>query len=196
MKHKKLKLVVLFITLLIWSFLILIDCTSCNVSTDAIYDSLMPNLWIIVVHVVASVLLFIVAIWMVWKPTSKAIKNKHDYISKDLYEAEKAKKEAFERLIEAEEKRKEAYMKAEEIIDNATSESYLQYDEIINIANKAADKIKLGATSEIEQLKENIAVDNEKKIAENALAIAKLILKREISAEDNEKIIDSYLKKY
>jgi len=196
MKHKKIKLFILFITLSIWLFLILIDCSSCNISTDSIYDSLMPNLWIIVVHVLASVLLFIVSIWMVWKPTSKAIKNKHDYISKDLYEAEKAKKEAFERLIEAEEKRKEAYMKAEEIIDNATSESYLQYDEIINIANKAADKIKRGAEKEIKQLKESVVVDNDKKIAEDALAIAKLILKREITAEDNEKIIDSYLKKY
>jgi len=196
MKHKKIKSVIFFITLTIWLFLIIIDCSSCNISADSIYNSLMPNLWIIVVHVLASVLLFVVSIWMVWKPTSKAIKNRHDYISKDLSDAEKAKKEAFERLIESEEKRKEAYMKAEEIIDNATSESYLQYDEIINIANKTANKIKLAAEKEIKKLKENVVADNDKKIAEDALAIAKLILKREITVEDNEKIIDSYLKKY
>jgi len=133
---------------------------------------------------------------MVWKPTSKAIKRKHDHIEKALYDAEAAKKDSFERLAEAEKKRLEAYIKAEEIVDSATNESYFHYDSIISLANKEAEKIKISASNEIETLKKKVVVDNNKHITEKALKIAEMLLKKNIGAEDNEKIIDSFLKKY
>jgi F-type H+-transporting ATPase subunit b len=111
-------------------------------------------------------------------------------------EAENAKKESFQRLIEAENKRMEAYEEAQKIIDNSNMESNYKFDEIVNKAKSDAFSIQKNADEEAKQLLKDLNQTNNKKIVSIAMLASKEILKRNINKKDNEKIVNNFIKNF
>ncbi len=148
----------------------------------------------IVIHIINIIVLFLILRTLVYKPVSKFMKNRTECIKNQLddaaqkeIEAEKLREHYDAQLLSAEEDAKtkvieitaKANKSAEEIIDNANTKA----DEIVDKANKKA-----------KEEYDNTMSDMRDDITDVAVNMAKHILNREVTKEDNSKIIDSFFK--
>jgi F-type H+-transporting ATPase subunit b len=123
------------------------------------------------------------------------IDARRELASKNINDAERAKKEAYERLMEAEEKRLAAYVKAEEIIAKYNEKGHTEFDAIIDDAKKTADQIINKAKNDVKTIETQLKIDANRRIVNISLLTTKSILKKEINEKDNEKFINEFIKK-
>ena len=120
MQCKSKKTITLLIVALVLLIPIILVATSCApIEEDAVIESLIPNVWDFISHLFATLVLLGVAIWLVWKPTKKALEKRHNYIAEEIKTAEDSKKEAVKKLEEANVEKINAHQQASEIIDSA-----------------------------------------------------------------------------
>ncbi|MDR2654270.1 MAG: hypothetical protein LBB39_03090 [Mycoplasmataceae bacterium] len=193
LKTKKIRLFLLTLILILICFLNLFSLTSCNIDSSQIYDSLFPNVIVIIVHSLSTILLIILSIWIVWLPTKNKLEERREYISKVLNDSEKAKHESFKRLLDAENKRLDAYAEAENIIIRAKNESFFEYNEIIELAQKNSEIIKNDALKLADEYKKQIEVKNNEKILDLTLFATSKLLKAKLSKKDNEKFVSKFI---
>ena len=142
----------------------------------------------------ATLILILIAGKFLMKPVREILQKRQDYVVKQISDAEDIKREA-------ESKNKEA--------DDRILGLNLQAKEILDDAKKTADEMKKNASNEIEEeralqkelLKKQLEQEKEKakeeirnEMVDVALTASSAILKREVSKEDNEKIIQDFIK--
>lgn len=144
----------------------------------------------ILLHLMNFLILMIGVTLLVYKPVKKFIEKRQNEIKEQYESNEQAKKEAEELNLLYHEKlenvdneimvrRLEAERVAHTIKENATSEAAKKAEEIINRAELESQEIKKETISGIKT-----------QVADVAVAIAKALIEKEISAEENDKIID------
>lgn len=147
------------------------------------------------------ILLFFFIVLMVlvkkyaWGPVMDMMKKREDYIANEIevaeknrIEAEKAAKEANERLIQTKQE-------AQKIIDDARKAGIKQEQDIIEAARKEAERIKQAAQEEIQNEKEKAIKELQEQVASLSVLIAGKVLEREVSAQDQEALIAKYISK-
>lgn len=174
---------------MVYFSLILSSC----VEEQEIYDAILPNFIIICIHTLATIILIILSIWLVWNPTKKIISKRREYIEKNLNDSESNKKESIARLLEAENKRMQAYEEAQLIIDRAKNEANYEGESILQLANDDAKMIYKNAKRDAKLLKQEIIKDNDKRINEIALSVCKTIIKKQITKKNNDRLIKDIL---
>ena len=133
--------------------------------------------------------------WLVVKYGGPVFRNRMEKIANRFSSLEKQKEEARARLVEYQKKLVEAKAEAEKISSEARAEGELIKKKIIEQAQEAAreimektgDRIKLETESARERLR--------KEAVEAAVSLAEEILKKNLGAEDQKKLIKSYLEK-
>lgn len=133
---------------------------------------------------------------LLYKPVLKFINNRQETIKKQLEENAAAKKEAGDKLSEYEQK----IINAEKEIDNlhaeAAKELIAEKEAIILNANAKAEEIYNKAKAESEHERDNCIENLQNEVAEVAVKLASNILDREISKEENLKLIDACIKEW
>jgi F-type H+-transporting ATPase subunit b len=119
--------------------------------------------------------------------------SRRDYIGTTINEAEKAKKDAYARLLDAEQKRLKSYQEAQTILEDARTESFLHYDDIINKAQVDAEQILAKAKEESIDFKKNLELENEKRIANIVFNVSESLLKEKINHEKNKRFIAEFI---
>ncbi|MDR2636521.1 MAG: hypothetical protein LBB95_01535 [Mycoplasmataceae bacterium] len=192
MHSLKIRKVLSWICLLSWMVYFSLILSSC-VEEQEIYDAILPNFIIICIHTLATIILIILSIWLVWNPTKKIISKRREYIEKNLNDSESNKKESIARLLEAENKRMQAYEEAQLIIDRAKNEANYEGESILQLANDDAKMIYKNAKRDAKLLKQEIIKDNDKRINEIALSVCKTIIKKQITKKNNDRLIKDIL---
>lgn len=168
--------------------------TSCEpMNSSEIINALLPNVWVFISHLFAAVILLIIIVWLVWKPTKTSLQKRHDYIANEINEAQKANAQSAIALQEANQSKIDAYNQANEIIESAQKQSFEIKEKTKIEAKQIASKIKNDAMIEIEQSKNALDTDINSKIVDLAFSTAEAILNKEISQKDDEKFIDQLL---
>lgn len=149
----------------------------------------------LVIHLINILILFFVLKRLVYKPVVKFMRERSERIENEMQTSEKAEKKALafeeqynQRLAECDDKAKQiirentqrANETAEDIVDKAKNQADL-------IIKEAHEKAEAERISKIEGMRDEIA--------EIAVDIAKQILQREISPEDNKSIINDFFRK-
>lgn len=148
----------------------------------------------IVIHLVVIVVLGVGLYLLLYKPILRFIRNRQETIQKGLddgkamqEEGQAAKKEYDDKLATLEEERKDVLAKAEE-----------ESREIIRQANLQADRdaaeIKERAAKEAAQAKKQAVDEIQTDASKVAITLAGEILRREISQEENDRLIEECLK--
>ncbi|GHU33072.1 hypothetical protein FACS1894166_07730 [Bacilli bacterium] len=117
------------------------------------------------------------------------------YIQNEIQQAEKARKEAFEKLAQAEKTILEAHANAKTIMGNATNQAYITKERIEGEGRLNAKKILDDAQLEAAKLETAIKVNNEKEIIDIAFTAAEALIKKNITAKDNKKAVEDLIKK-
>jgi F-type H+-transporting ATPase subunit b len=123
------------------------------------------------------------------------IEARRELASKNINDAERAKKEAYERLMEAESQRMEAYIKAEEILKKYNEKGRAEFDGIIGDAKKHATKILNKAKDDARLIQTQLKIDANRRIANVSLLTTRSILKKEIDEKTNAKFVTEFIKK-
>ena len=101
---------------------------------------------------------------------------------------------AKENIFESEKKLAEVRDNASKIIDDAREKAKLEKENILKEANQEANKVKTNAYKAIEEEKSKAKQEIKEDIVDVAFTMTSKLLEREVSDEDNKKIVDDFVK--
>ena len=147
-------------------------------------------IWAIVTFLVLLALLSKFA----WKPLLQALEARQDTIRKALDEARQATQELERLNRESEQIIRQARVQAESIITMSRSDAERLREELRQKARAEADGIVKTAERQIQLETARALQQIRHEAADLSVAIASKLIQRNISKEDNEKLIDDALK--
>ena len=129
-----------------------------------------------------------------WKPLLKILKEREDEIKSSLKDAEIAKTELEKVNLESEKILNNARAEARKIQAESKSVSENQRDEIIHKAKDEAKKIVANAESQIKMEKDLAIKQIQEKVVDLTFSISEKVIKKNLTTDDNKKIIKDSLK--
>jgi F-type H+-transporting ATPase subunit b len=140
--------------------------------------------------VLAAVLVFILR-----KPISQALRSRIKSIQEQLENLEIQKVEAEKQLAQYNEKLSQLENEAANIVDDYIKQGDEAKAKIIKEAEQTAEKLRAQARRNIEHEFEKAKQKLQQEIVESSLQKAEKSLKKEITAQDQDKLIDEYINK-
>lgn len=146
----------------------------------------------IVIHLINIVVLFVLLRVILYKPVYRFLQARKEKIDSEYKAAETAKREAgeFKRQYDqkAEAARHDAEEQAADIIRRANSEA----GDIVAAAHGEAREIVDEAAKKAEENRRKVMEDAKDDLVDSALSLTEKILGREVTEEDNRRIIDGF----
>lgn len=139
-----------------------------------------------------AILLFLIK-KLAWGPLMSVMKQREEHIANEIDSAEKSRAETKQLLEEQRQLLKEARTEAQTLIENAKKQGDVQREEIISLARDEANRLKESALVEIEQQKEKAVAAIHEQVASLSVLIASKVIEKELSVEDQEKLINEYI---
>jgi len=137
---------------------------------------------------------FLVFVWFcmkyIWPPLMAALEERNARISDGLAAAEQGQKDLEDAQSKVSDSQKDAKQQAQEIINQAQKRANEIVDESKDIAREEAEKIKIVASSDIDQQINSAREQLRKEVSGIALAGAEQILKREIDSKTHAAVLD------
>lgn len=194
-KQTKTRSVVVIGLILVISFLPLLLLSSCKpLESEWVVNNLFPNLWVFLTHIIAAVVLVVLMTWLVWKPTKQSLQKRHDYIAKQIADAQQAKESATMELNEANQLKVNAMSQAMTITTQAKAEAFQIVEDARVEAKQTAQKMVSDAQEDIERQKLEARTNAQDNIINIAFNVAESVLNKEIDKADKDKYIDDLLK--
>jgi len=146
-------------------------------------------------HILNILILFLVLRFLLYKPIKKFIENRANSYTQREEDVTNAEKKALELKAKYETQLKKAGNEAENLVLDSRRDANRRADEIIRQAREQADEMLELARKEIKEERANAQIAMREEVADLAIGIAGRVLEREVRAEDNKRIIDTFLNK-
>lgn len=150
------------------------------------------------IDMVVMLFFFILLMYLVskfaWGPVMNMMQKREEYVAGEIEAAEKSRAEAEKASKEAVEQLRQTRQEAQQIIEDAKNAGMKQEQDIVASARKEADRIKLAAQEEIQNEKEKAIQALQDQVASLSVLIASKVIEKEISAQDQDKLIEEYIK--
>ena len=147
-------------------------------------------IWTIVTFVVLVSLLAKFA----WGPLLRALESRRELIVKSLEDAERAKVELDRLHQESAQILRKARLDAEAVITQSRSDAEKLRDQLKQQAKEEADNILRNAQQQIQLQTREALRQIRHEVADLSVGIASKLLERNVSNEDNKRLIDQTLK--
>ena len=142
---------------------------------------------------VNTLVLFFVLKKFLFSPVMKLIDDRQQEID-DLYtDAERAKDEAQKMEQEYRQKLEVAAQTGERLVKEAVIRGQKREEEIVAQANAQADAIRAKASADIAQEKKKAINDAKDEISGLALSIAGKVVGRELTGDDQARLVDNFI---
>ena len=151
------------------------------------------NFWTALFILLNTLVIFFVAKKFLFGPVMKIIQTRQQEIDDMYTQADSAKEEAVKLQAEYEDKLSQAAATSERLVKEATVRAQGREEEIIREANQRAEAIRAKASADIAQEKKKALNDAKDEISVIALAIAGKVVGRELDAEDQRNLVDSFI---
>ncbi|WP_390409806.1 F0F1 ATP synthase subunit B [Lacticaseibacillus jixiensis] len=129
-----------------------------------------------------------------WKPVTKMMSERATKINNDLDYAENARTEAQALAEKRQAELKNSQADAVKIVSTAKENGEKQRQSIVDAANQEVTTLKQNAQQDIAQQRKDALNSAKDDVAELSLAIASKIIGKELDADDQQSLIDSYIK--
>lgn len=158
-------------------------------------NKIIPSdIWGFVIQLCATGILVLIIAKFLVKPARQFIAARKEYIEKNLEEAASKNKEADEKLLEANARIKEAKVVGKEIIDTAKVTALNEKDRIVEETKKEVVSLKQKAREDIEMERQKMKEDLSSEVIDVALLAASKVVEREVSTQDNQRIVADFIK--
>jgi F-type H+-transporting ATPase subunit b len=154
----------------------------------------LDPLWI-GIHVLNVIILFVVLRLLLYKPVLKYMKERENKFANKVDEMDTREKELIREKEEYDKIMAEADNKAASIITKSNEVARDHAREVLDNAKEHARDLVLRAKKEIEAEKVQTRAELKAEITGMAVQIAEKVLEREVSLEDNRKIIDEFFER-
>ncbi|WP_017756600.1 F0F1 ATP synthase subunit B [Calidifontibacillus oryziterrae] len=152
------------------------------------------NIGDILYQLAAFIILMLLLRKYAFGPLMGIMKQREEHIANEINAAEKSRKEAEKFVREQTEALKTARQDAHDLIENAKKLGEQQQKDIIEAAKTEANRIKESAVKEIQQEKEQAITALREQVASLSVLIASKVIEKELSEQDQQKLIDEYIK--
>jgi F-type H+-transporting ATPase subunit b len=146
-----------------------------------------------VVVLVSFAILMVLLKKFAWGPLIKVMEERENFVATEIETAHEKKRQAQMAVKEADEKLTEARQEAKHIIVNAKQRATKLEESIIQEAKDRAKQLRIDAEEEIEQEKRESFQEMQETVAEIAFQIAMDIIQKEMSQEDQKRLIKERL---
>ena len=143
--------------------------------------------------ILTFLLLLTVLAKFAWKPLLKMLKDREDLIRSSLEDAEKAQTELANLNAEREEIINKARSKAQSILSEGKVAASKLKDETLKAAKDQAKSILTDAEKQIRIEKHKAIEEIKSEVVDLSLSVATKLIKKNISREDNQTLIDESL---
>lgn len=150
----------------------------------------------ILLHLLNLVILVVALTFLLYKPILKFINKRKETIENEIKKGEEMQRNADEKLAEYQAKLDEAQAEAEQIKQAAIDEANQTKQRVLDEANDKARMIYDEAGRQSAEIKQKAVDDVRSEVTDTVITIATEVIKREISKEDNQKLIDDCLEKW
>ncbi|WP_439144819.1 F0F1 ATP synthase subunit B [Virgibacillus profundi] len=151
-----------------------------------------------VIDMAVQLFFFIVLLLLVkkfaWGPVMNMMQKREEYVAGEIEAAESSRAEAEKASKEALAQLKQTKQEAQKMIEDAKNAGVRQEKDIIESARSEAARIKEAAQADIQTEKEKALQALQDKVASLSVLIASKVIEKEISAQDQEKLINDYIK--
>ena len=141
-------------------------------------DIISVNLWQILISLANLLIIFLILKKFLYKPVKKVMEERRQAIDSDYSEAAEAKRQALSDKKAYEEKLSGANGEAERIIRSAVEAASFREKEMMDEARAKAD---------------GILRDIRREIVEVSTLVSEKMLRREMSADDHKRLVDSFI---
>ncbi len=187
---KKNSAVILLILLLLFSFSVSTALSASGEDSGA--KGWTSTDWF---RVMNFTVLAIVLVFLLRKPLSQALGARIKGIKDQLEDLEARKAKAEKQLAEYSEKLSRLEKESDKIVEDYIKQGNEAKARILKEAQSAADKLQSQARRNIEHEFKQAKLKLQEEIFETSLAKAEEILKGKISGEDQDRLVDEYLRK-
>jgi len=139
--------------------------------------------------------LAIALVFILRKPLSQALGSRITGIKDQLEDLEARKAEAEKQLAEYSEKLSRLEKESEQIVEDYIKQGHEAKARILKEAESAAEKLQIQARRNIEHEFKQAKFKLQEEIFESSLAKAEEILRGRISGDDQDRLVDEYLRK-
>ena len=133
--------------------------------------------------------------YFVTKPIRKGLKGRTEEIEKTLADAQAAKEAAEAKHLEYSEKLAKATEEIASITDSIRREGELERDKIISAAKELAINVEQEAENKAAGVVTKARTELREEAASLAVELAKDMLKKQVSADDQKRLVDEYMQK-
>lgn len=158
-------------------------------------QKLFPNLWSLLINLLALIVLFVLVYWIAFKPVKKMIDLRKGKIVSDIEEGERKKEEGKKLLEEGQAGLKDARLRAASIVEEAKASSSKIAEGIVKEAEDKARAIEEETAVSIKRMEEKSRAALEKEAIKAAIDASREILSREVTKEDEERLSLTLLEK-
>ena len=184
---------------LVFLFPVLFLLTGCkeainkNLNAEAFTSKLIPNWPSLIAQVGALVVLILVVIIFGYKPIKKIIKKRQDYIEKQIKDAEESKAVWQENELKSKETVLASNRTAADIVAEAKANAEVERKQILDQTALDVEKMKKDAENDIARMEEEAQEKIRKEMVSVALDASKELLGREVSSEDNNRLLEEFI---
>ncbi len=176
--------------------LLLLSSCSIDSASDSITETIndaIPNLYVTLAQLGAFIVMVVLVIVFGYKPIKKKLDARREYVKKNLDEADEHLKKAKQAQDEADSNITASRIKANTIVEEARKQAQEEAKQMMEKAQESIDLRRQQGEKEIEERKKSLERDTHDQIIQNALDASKEILGRELTKEDNDKMISQFL---
>ena len=161
---------------------------------DGFMDKLIPTSIIpVLVQLIATAVIFVVVAKFIFKPVRQILRTRQEYIAKQISDSEEAKAKALEYKQTAKEEISKAQDKSKEILENAENQSKIYREKALEDLAKELKENREKAQEEILQEKKQAVEEIRKEIIDVALQASEIVLNREITTDDNKRLVNDFV---
>ena len=151
------------------------------------------NFWTALFILLNTLIIFFVAKKFLFGPVMKIIHDRQQEIDDMYTKAGEAKEQAKALRAEYEDKLSAATETSERLVKEAVARGQAREEEILRNANAEAAAIMEKAAADIAMEKKKAINDAKNEISGLAMAIAGKVVGRELTADDQSKLVDSFI---
>ncbi|WP_371862681.1 F0F1 ATP synthase subunit B [Companilactobacillus nantensis] len=129
-----------------------------------------------------------------WGPVTKMMDARSEKITGDLDYADQERTRAEKLAKEREDALKNSRAEAVEIVNKAKESGETQKKSIVSDAHSEAEELRQRAKSDAAKAREDAMSGAQNDIANLSLEIASKVISKELNADDQKSLIDSYIK--
>ena len=151
------------------------------------------NPWTALFILANTLTIYFVAKKFLFGPVMKIIKERQQEIDDMYTKAGEAKEQASALRTEYEDKLSAASDQADRLVKDAVARGQRREEEILRQANAEANAIRQKASADIAQEKKKAINEAKDEISVIAMAVATKVVGRELNAEDQAGLVDSFI---